>query len=264
MPPIGAHRPRYPHPISATGQEWTTTDDGVRLAVRRWRPAVSRGTTVVLVHGFGATKDSRTVSRVADALTLDGHDVLSYTARGHGESEGLCTLGDSEHRDVDAAVRLARADADRVVSVGASMGAIAVLRHASQDAPDGVVTVSSPAEWQLPRTLQSVGAAALTQTRPGRWIARHALRVRLAERWTDATAPVELVTRIDVPLAIIHGHDDAFIKRHEAHKLFAASSDPRRLDLVDGMGHAYAVESPPVICQCVQWALATAASPAAV
>lgn len=218
---------------------------------------------MVLVHGFGATKDSRTVSRVADAMTLDGHEVISYTARGHGESEGLCTLGDSEHRDVEAAVRLARADADRVVSVGASLGAIAVLRHASQEAPDGVVSVSSPAEWQLPRTLQSVGAAALTQTRPGRWVARRALGVRLAERWTDAMAPVELVARIDVPLAIIHGQDDAFIKHHEAHKLYAASSDPRRIDVVDGMGHAYAIESAPVIRECVQWALATSSSSAA-
>ena len=34
-----------------------------------------------------------------------------------------------------------------------------MLRHAAHEPPDGVVTVSSPADWQLPRTLQSAGAA---------------------------------------------------------------------------------------------------------
>ncbi len=232
------------------------TSDGVRLAVRRWHPPTSQGTAVVLVHGFGATKDSPTVTRVADALTSEGHRVVSCTARGHGESGGLCTLGDLEHLDVDAAVQLARGDADRIVLVGASMGAIAVLRHASHCAPDGVVTVSSPAEWNLPRTVQSAGAALLTQTRPGRWIARRALRVRLAEHWTDPVPPVELARTVDAPLAIVHGHADAFIKRDEAHKLYSAAPDPRRIEVVDRMGHGYAHESVPAIRRGVRWALA--------
>lgn len=240
-------------------QEWTTTGDGVRLAVRRWHPEAHEGTAVVAVHGFGATKDSPTVGRVAEALRADGHQVLSYTARGHGESDGLCTLGDLERHDVEAAVLLARRSADRVVLVGASMGAIAVLRHAAAQAPEGVVTVSSPAEWNLPRTVQSAGAAVLTQTRFGRWAARRALRVRLATHWSDAVPPIDLARDIDAPLAIIHGHDDAFIKSAEAHKLYAAAPDPRRIELVDGMGHAYVAESVPVIRECVRWALSSRA-----
>jgi alpha-beta hydrolase superfamily lysophospholipase len=241
-----------------TDQEWTSTRDGVRLAVGRWHPAADRGTAVVVVHGFGATKESPTVAMVAETLAADGHQVLSYTARGHGQSEGSCTLGDLEHLDVEAATELARQSADRVVLVGASMGAIAVLRHASHRAPDGVVTVSSPADWSLPRTLQSAGAAVLTQTRAGRWIARRALRVRLSDRWTDSAPPVDLARKLDVPLAVIHGHKDAFIKSDEAHKLYEASPDPRRIELVDRMGHAYAIESVPVIRDCVRWALSTA------
>ena len=247
-------------------QEWTTTRDGVRLAVRRWHPEAPSGTAVVAVHGFGATKDSESVGRVAEAMIADGHQVFSYTARGHGESEGRCTLGDLERHDVEAAVRLARRSADRVVLVGASMGAIAVLRHASEHAPEGVVTVSSPAEWNLPRTVQSAGAAVLTQTRAGRWMARRALRVRLSAHWSDAAPPVDLARDIDAPLAIIHGHKDAFIKSDEAHKLYAAAPDPRRIELVEGMGHAYVTESVPVIRDCVRWALSssspTSASPA--
>jgi len=232
-----------------------STRDDVRLAVGRWQPVADNGTAVVVVHGFGATKDSSAVAGVAGTLAADGHQVLSYTARGHGESEGLCTLGDLEHLDVEAAADLARRSADRVVLVGASMGAIAVLRHASNRTPDGAVTVSSPAEWNLPRTVQSAGAAALTQTRLGRWLARRALRVRLAARWTDAAPPVELARGLEAPLAIVHGLKDAFIKNDEAHKLYEATPGPRRIELVEQMGHAYAIESVPVIRECVRWAL---------
>jgi alpha-beta hydrolase superfamily lysophospholipase len=212
---------------------------------------------VVLAHGFGATKDSASVCRIAAALTADGHNVLSYTARGHGTSGGLCTLGDLEHLDVAAATRLARQHADRVVIVGASMGAIAVLRHATHQAPDGVVTVSSPAEWSLPRTAQSIGAAMLTQTPPGRWLARRALGVRLADSWAAPSPPVELAGRLAVPHAIVHGRKDAFIRHQEAVKLYAAARSPRRIEIVDGMGHAYVAQSVPAVRATVQWALET-------
>ena len=225
--------------------------------MRRWAPDIPAETTIVVVHGFSATKDDPTVVAVAEALRVDGHHVLTYTARGHGESEGLCTLGDLEHLDVEAAVDLARQDADRVVLVGASMGAIAVLRHASHCAPDGVVTVSSPAEWRVPRTLQTALATILTQSPPGRWLARRLMNVRLADRWTGASPPVDLAAIITAPLAVIHGRGDRFIRPEEAEKLYRAASDPRRLDLVDDMGHAYRPESIPAISESVQWALAT-------
>ena len=234
--------------------EWMVTQDEVRLAVRRWEPATAGDTTVVLVHGFSASKDDPAVGAVGAALRDAGHAVLSYTARGHGESEGLCTLGDLEHLDVQAAVATARADADRVVLVGASMGAIAVLRHAADARTAGVVTVSSPAEWRVPRTLQSGAMALLTQSGLGRWLARRWMDVRLAQGWSGAAPPLELVAAIDAPVAVIHGTGDRFIKAAEAEKLYAAAGDPRRLDLVPDMGHAYMPESVAAIVAAVGWA----------
>lgn len=210
---------------------------------------------MVLVHGFGATKDDAGVVAVAEALSADGHRVLAYTARGHGDAEGLCTLGDLERHDVAAAVDLARADADRVVLVGTSMGAIAVLRHAADHPVDGVVTVSSPAEWRVPRTAQSAAAALLTRTPPGRWAARRFLHVRLSAEWSDPAPPVELAAALRAPLAVIHGLADRFIRHAEASRLHAAAAGPCRLDLVPGMGHAYRPEGVPAIGAAVRWAL---------
>lgn len=237
--------------------DWLVTRDGVRLAVRRWRPSVARSTTVVvLVHGFGASKDDPSVVAVAENLSQAGHHVVSYTGRGHAESGGLCTLGDLEHLDVESAVEAARVLGERVVVVGTSMGAIAVLRHASAGDVDGVVTVSSPAQWRVPRTLQSAAAALLTQLPVGRWLARRFLGVRLAARWSGAAPPVELAATIRAPHVVVHGKGDRFIHWSEAVTLHEAAADPSRLVLVDDMGHAFMPASRAVITRSVDWVLA--------
>jgi pimeloyl-ACP methyl ester carboxylesterase len=239
--------------------DWLVTRDEVRLGVRRRRPSRgSSATAVVVVHGFGATKDDPSVMAVADELSRAGHHVVTYTGRGHGESGGLCTLGDQEHLDVEAAVGAARELGERVVLVGTSMGAIAVLRHAATAAVDGLVTVSGPAEWRVPRTVQSAGAALLTQLPIGRWLARRLLGVRLAPGWSGAAPPVELAAAVDAPHVVVHGRADRFIPWSEGVKLHRAAAHPARLVLVEGMGHAYAPESHTVIRTSVAWALSHA------
>jgi pimeloyl-ACP methyl ester carboxylesterase len=234
-----------------------TTVDGVTLAGRITPGQGSEPVTVVVAHGFAASKDDAAVCAVGGALNAGGYSVLTYDSRGQGESEGLCTLGDAERHDVAAAVAWARTQSDRVVLVGASMGAIAVLRHAATD-PDlaGVVTVSSPAAWRVPRNLRSLLAAGLTQTPPGRFLAARYMRVRLARGWARPDPPHRLVRGVTAPIAIVHGTDDRFIEPAEARTLHAHAHDPRRLELVPGMGHAFDAPAVPVVRGAVDWALA--------
>src|SRR5262249_8934690 len=105
-----------------------TTTHAARLSPRRWLHADAPRAAVVLVHGFSASADHPDVCDLAEVLHTDGVDVVCYDARGHGTSEGHSTLGDLERHDVAAAVDAARDRSDRVVLVGASMGAIAALR----------------------------------------------------------------------------------------------------------------------------------------
>ncbi|HVM39135.1 MAG TPA: alpha/beta hydrolase, partial [Acidimicrobiia bacterium] len=146
--------------------EFVRTTDGVRIAVRRHVPLVASGTAVVVAHGFTASKDERDVVALAEALAADGHLVFTFDGRGHGRSEGLCTLGDLERLDVAAVAGLAQAEAERVVVVGASMGAVAVIGYAATR-PDiaGVVAVSPPAVWRVPRSLTGLISVPLTRTR---------------------------------------------------------------------------------------------------
>lgn len=242
-----------------------TTADDVLLAGRRWLTQKPRA-AVVLVHGFSASCDHPSVGTLADALVGSGYDVVAYDARGHGRSEGLSTLGDLERHDVAVAVEDASSRCEHVVLVGASMGAIAALRYAAQDhdgSPlSGVVTVSCPARWRLPRNPRGVFAAGLTRTRLGRAAAARWLRVRVASQWTNAAPPNALVPRLRVPLAIVHGADDRFVPPEDAAALFEAASEPRRLDLVPGLGHAFEPPAVPVIVEALDWVLERARSEA--
>jgi alpha-beta hydrolase superfamily lysophospholipase len=235
------------------------TADAVTLAARIRKADGTPRAAVVVAHGLGAHSEEPSVVETVEALHARGLDVVTYDARGHGRSEGASTLGDLEALDVAAAVCLAGQRTDRVVVVGASMGAIAALRYAAT-APTlaGVVTVSSPARWVLPRNPRAMAAALVTRTPFGRAIAARAMKIRIASAWTDPAPPVELVEQIEAPIAIVHGRADSFIPVSAAHELFARSGEPRRLHLTSGMGHAFGRSAIAPVCDAVEWCLARA------
>jgi uncharacterized protein len=236
---------------------YTTTDDVV-LTGRSWLRADTPRAAVVLVHGFSSSTDDPNVCALAEALLDDGVDVFCYDARGHGDSEGHSTLGDLERHDVAAAVEAARYRSDRVVLVGASMGAIAALRYAATaDGLTGVVSLSCPSQWRLPRNVQGVFAAGLTRTRVGRAFASRWMRVQIAPRWTNPAPPVELVPQIHAPIVFVHGAADRFVPASDAEELFALAHEPRRLQIVPGMNHAFEPQSVPAVRDAVDWALAS-------
>ena len=102
-------------------------------------------------------------------------------------------------------------------------------------------------------------AAALTQTRLGRRLADRRMRVRLSPVWTNPEPPTTLIARIDAPVALVHGQRDRFIRPADAVELYRHAGDPRRLDLVPGMGHAYDTLGIAPIVSAVEWVLAGSA-----
>jgi alpha-beta hydrolase superfamily lysophospholipase len=242
-----------------------TTADGFTLTSRSWVHPDPRA-LVVLVHGFAASADDPAVVRQAEALHGAGFGVLTYDSRGHGDSDGLCTIGDLESQDVAAAVEAARASVEGpegagsdvpVIVLGASMGAIAALRYAAatDEPPAGLVCVSSPSRWRPPRTARGILAAAMTRTGFGRFMAARYLRVRIHPEWGNPEPPHVLMGRIQVPIAIVHGDRDRFILPSEAVELYHACQSPRRLAVVPDMGHAFDRAGVDPIRAAVEWLL---------
>jgi alpha-beta hydrolase superfamily lysophospholipase len=233
------------------------TADGVALHGRQWSAPAARA-LVVLVHGLAGSSDDPAVVRQAEALRAAGFHVVSYDSRGHGQSEGQCTLGDLEFYDVAAAVANANETGLDVVLVGASMGAVAALRYAASgdDNLAGVVSISAPATWKAPRSAPGLLVIGMARTRLGREIAKRRLRVRIAPTWNAPEPPTELVRRIGVPVAVVHGDQDRYIPTTDAEAIYRACDSPyRRLDLIAGMGHAFDQKAVPAVTKAVEWIL---------
>jgi pimeloyl-ACP methyl ester carboxylesterase len=95
----------------------------------------------------------------------------------------------------------------------------------------------------------------MTRTSIGRAITARKMNVRVARRWTNPEPPKALAGRIKVPVALVHGQADEFIPVADAIELHAACRQPRRLDLVSGMGHAFDAAGIPAVQAAVEWVL---------
>jgi uncharacterized protein len=247
--------------MPAEGARLLTTD-GVELATRFWSSNGEPRAIVVIVHGLSSTKDHPHVVGLAECIRARSLDVLAYDARGHGESAGLCTLGDLERHDVAAAVAHARRSHSRVALVGASMGAIAAMAYAATD-PElaGVVVVSSPADWRIPFRIRALITVILARTRLGRFVAERHTHVRIYPEWNPTEPPRSVAKRVasTVPLAIVHGRNDHLIPFHFSLGVSSTEMPEAHAVVVPGMGHAFDPIGYKPICDALDWTLNNAA-----
>ena len=215
---------------------WVETDDGIRLIGARVGVA---GPMLVFCHGFLGWHRKAAIVDFVEHLAR-WFTVYVFDTRGHGMSGGRSTFGDREYLDVDAVVRRAREDSgESLATLGASMGGIAVLRHAAfRDEVDAVMAVSTPARWDGHRTAAVRRMRLITATRGGRGLMR-GLGVRVATTWGWPDDPEEVVGKIaPTPVIIVHGRDDHFFDVEDAWRLYRRAGEPKRLMLARRFGHA--------------------------
>jgi pimeloyl-ACP methyl ester carboxylesterase len=216
------------------------TSDGVPISAHH-DPGAS-DLAIVVAHGFTGSWRRPALRRAAEVLAGYG-GVISFDFRGHGRSAGLSTVGDREVHDVAAAVEWARSlGYGQVATVGFSMGASVVVRHAALlRGVAAVVAVSGPARWYY-RGTPSMRRAHWVIERPlGRLVARTALRTRIAPNgWEPIPeAPHEVAPLISpIPLLVVHGDADIYFPLEHAHQLFDAAREPKELWIEPGFGHA--------------------------
>ena len=213
------------------------TADGVELYGHRLG---SGETALVFCHGFTGWHQKGRLVRFQEELAR-WFAVYAFDLRGHGRSGGMSAFGALEHLDVDAVVALARGEDghERVVTVGGSMGGIAVLRHAALvGGVDAVVCVSTPARWSGHQSDAVRKMLWLTGTRGGERVLR-AWGTRITRDWQRIEDPADVVERISpTPLFVVHGLDDHFFDEEEAWLLYRRAREPKRLLLSDRFGHA--------------------------
>jgi len=220
--------------------------DGVAVSAAH-RPGPSGGLAFVVAHGFSGSWRNPSLARVSSELATGGAGagVVCLDFRGHGRSRGVSTLGNSEVLDLDAAVRWAGLlGYSQVATVGFSMGASVVIRHAALcRGVDAVVAVSGPARWFYRGTPMMRRLHFLVERPAGRFVARLALGTRIdSHAWDPVPAePRALAADIaPVPLLLVHGDRDRYFPLDHAEQLAAAAGPTAELWVEPGFGHAEA------------------------
>lgn len=238
------------------------TSDGVPVRVEAFSPRSPRtgrardDLVFVVVPGFTQSSRSARVRRIVGWLRSFGA-VVQVDLRGHGGSGGASSIGDHEVFDVDAAVGFARSLGHRrVVTVGFSLGAAVVLRHAALHGEvDAVAAVSGPGRWFYRGTAPMRTLHRVVGTRPGRAVLRVARRTRVVNRaWTEPYPldPAEAAAKIEVPVLIVHGDRDDYFPLHHAWRVHRAGATST-LWVEPGFGHAELHMTPALTERIATW-----------
>ncbi|WP_369238615.1 alpha/beta hydrolase family protein [Streptomyces sp. R21] len=229
------------NPSSALGLDHADVDvPGELGALPAWFVPGHRDTWVITVHGLGTTREHP--MNVLEFLHRHRFPVLDLAYRGDlgapRSPDGLGHLGETEWRDLDAAIRYAvRYGADHVVLYGWSTGATMALRAAAHSALreriSGLVLDSPVLDWET--TLRALATARRTPS------ALLPLAVRAAqgrtglygERIQEAADPA----RLALPTLVVHGPDDTIAPWGPSRRLAQRRPNLVTLHTVSGAPH---------------------------
>ncbi|MGW0614571.1 alpha/beta hydrolase [Streptomyces sp. NPDC002788] len=228
-------------PGTALGLEHADIDIiGELGSLPAWFVPGARDTWVIAVHGLGTTREL--AMNVMGFLHRSRFPVLALAYRGDlgapRPPDGLNHLGETEWRDLDAAIRHAvRQGARQVVLHGWSTGATMALRAAERsglrDHVSGLVLDSPVLSWEA--TLRALAAARRT---PGALLP---LAVRAAQGRTglygDRVADPGPSDGPRVPALVFHGPGDTVAPWQLSRRLAAARPDMVALHTVGNAPH---------------------------
>ncbi|MFD7324544.1 alpha/beta hydrolase [Streptomyces sp. NPDC059875] len=237
-------------PRTALGVDYEDIEiPGELGALPAWLVPGARSTWVIALHGIGTTR--RHPLNLVPFLSRRQIPVLCVAYRGDEGAppspDGLGHLGDSEWRDVDAAIRYAvRKGAQHVVLHGWGTGAAMALHAAAdsglRDMVHGLVLDSPVLDWET--TLRNLAAARRV---PGPLLP---LAVRSAQGRTGLHGAhlqeVADPAGLRVPTLIFHGPDDTIAPWEPSLELAARRPELVTLHTVRGAPHASMWNADPV------------------
>ncbi len=177
---------------------------------------------VIFFHGKGGTLDSA-LPRTKRWANL-GYDVLVFDYRGWGASTNLAPTEAGILEDTLAArtwmlERIGPANANRLAFYGQSLGTATVTQLAEKEAPTVLILESAFA------SIRDFETDSSGMDFPVGFIAK--------ARWNT----VDRIRNVHVPVLLVHGLADDFVRPEFSKKIYANANDYKQLELVEGAEH---------------------------
>ena len=185
-------------------------------------PALAAGPrpTIVLLHGWCGNAGD--FLPAAHALHQAGFAVLLIESRNHGRSDwddhsSLPRFAEDLDSAIDWLKTLALVDSKRIVALGHSVGAAAVLLSASRR-HDLAAVVSISAFAHPEQVMRRWFALRSVPYWPLAWLINRALE-RVIGASFDDIAPVNTVAKSTCPVLLVHGRQDTVVPISDAHQI---------------------------------------------
>jgi alpha-beta hydrolase superfamily lysophospholipase len=208
-----------------------TTEGNTQQIHTWWWPAEKPGAPALLyLHGARWNLTGQTFR--IEQLHEFGFSVLAIDYRGFGKSDGDLPSEETAYEDARAAwkhlTQLQPDPAKRFIYGHSLGGAIAIdlaaalsaeAQESARPAARGLIVESS---------FTTLADIARTLTYP-----RLPLQLLMSQKFES----VDKISRVHMPVLIVHGTDDRYVPSHFSQKLFEAAPEKKRLLLVDGGSH---------------------------
>jgi fermentation-respiration switch protein FrsA (DUF1100 family) len=215
------------------------TFDGLKLSCWLVRQKKKARGTIIYLHGVGACKIAGV--DFARFFYSKGFNIFLYDSREHGESEGYyCTYGFYEKHDVSAVISylLSRKDmkTGKIGIFGTSMGGAVAIQAAAID--HRINAVVSEGSYTALRVVFVDYQKRIIKL-PWHFLRNIALMQsqKLANFKARLVAPIEDIKRMHIPILIVHGKNDTFIKSEYSKMLYNTANEPKKFLLIGGAGH---------------------------
>ena len=203
--------------------------------------------TIVLLHGWSGNASN--FLPAAHAFHQAGFAVLLIESRNHGRSDwddhsSLPRFAEDLDSAIDWLKTLALVDSRRIVALGHSIGAAAVLLSASRR-HDLAAVVSISAFAHPEQVMGRWFALRYVPYWPLAWLINRALE-RVIGASFDDIAPVNTVAKLTCPVLLVHGRQDTVVPISDAHQISKRGKAPNvtliecdgshdRFDDIDGI-----------------------------
>jgi alpha-beta hydrolase superfamily lysophospholipase len=232
-------------------------DDGVDLGATLYEPTLGQPPypAIVMFHGLGDTRQS--LDSIAQRFATN-FVVLTFDARGHGQSGGLVSIdGPREIADTRAVYEWLAARPEvksRIGAWGISLGGGAVLRSLVEPVPVPWAAAEVVQTWTnlygalAPQNLSKSGAiyGLLSSVPPGRLdpsvlaIEQDALASRnlaVLRAWAAQRSSLSALSRVTTPVYLFQGRRDFVFDIAQAKAAYRALNGPKQLYIGD-FGHS--------------------------
>jgi len=215
-----------------------TTSDG--LTLRGWFFPTSDPTSPAVLYAPATAKDQRQGLSLVSPLVKAGYQVLLFSYRGSGLSDGnrfTFSYGARESLDIDAAVRYLSETRciRRIAAIGHSAGAVSVILSAARNPGIDAVIAAAPFT-----TLEDVWAENRPEIFPGEWYTQAQRIFQLRKDFSkQQVRPIDVISRISPrPILLINGTADQRITQTMAARLYEAACQPKQIIWLAEADHA--------------------------